>query len=237
MKLARIAMALAAPFLLAGCLLAPGRFTSSLDIRADRSFTFSYQGEVIAFDPGGDMTQELTAAMASGMASATAGEGQKPAVKPATPASSSKAPETPEIRAKREAIAVALLKEEGFRSVRYLGDAKFAVDYRIAGRLDRGFVFPFNSDAGAVIPWLAVEVRKDGTVRVKAAGFGNESSAATGSQVGGPERQSQGAFTLTTDATLVMHNNEGGTVPDDAKKVAWQVTPTSKTVPTAVIRF
>jgi len=153
------------------------------------------------------------------------------------PAHSAKAPEAAEIRARREAVAVALMKEEAFRSVRYLGDAKFAVGYRIAGRLDRGFVFPFNSDAGAVIPWLAVEVRKDGTVRVKAAGFGDESSAAIGSPASGPERQSQGAFTLSTDATLVMHNNEGGTAPGDPKKVVWQVTPASKTVPTAVIRF
>jgi len=71
MRLARIAIAMAAPFLLAGCLLAPGRLASKLDIRADRSFTFAYQGEVIVFDPGGDMTQGLTAAMANGMASAT----------------------------------------------------------------------------------------------------------------------------------------------------------------------
>lgn len=236
MKLARMVVALAASFLLAGCLLAPGRFTSSLDIRADRSFTFAYQGEVIAFDPGGDMTagvKGMASAMGEAMASG-ADEGQKPAMKSVRPAPAAKPLDTAQTRAKREAIVAALLKEEGFRSVRDLGDNKFAVDYLVSGRLDRGFVFPFNSDAGAVIPWLAVEVLKDGTVRVKAAGFGDDSGATMGSPASGPERQARGAFTLTTDATLVMHNNEAGT---QGGKVVWQVTPASKTVPTAVVRF
>lgn len=193
MKISRIVMALAAPFLLAGCILAPGRFTSSLDIRADRGFTFAYQGEVIAHDPGGDMTnamQGMAGAMAQGMATASgpagADEGQKPLNKKAAAAPAKKPAETPESRAKREAVAVALMKEEGFRSARYIGDGKFAVDYSISGKLDRSFVFPFNSDAGSAIPWLAVEVRKDGTARVKAAGFGDDGTAG-----GGTERQSR----------------------------------------------
>jgi hypothetical protein len=52
----------------------------------------------------------------------------------------------------------------------------------------------------------------------------------------GAERE--GSFTLTTDAELVMHNNEEGMFPGPGKKVVvWKVTPTSKIVPTAVIRF
>ena len=52
MKLFRLAALLAAPLLLASCLLSPGKFVSSLDIRKDRSFTFAYQGEIILLDPG-----------------------------------------------------------------------------------------------------------------------------------------------------------------------------------------
>jgi hypothetical protein len=47
----------------------------------------------------------------------------------------------------------------------------------------------------------------------------------------------EGSFTLTTDASLVMHNNEEGAAPGPGTKVVWRVTPTSKTVPTAVVRF
>lgn len=57
-----IALALIAPLVLVGCAFSPGKFVSSLTILADRSFTFSYQGEVIAVD--------LAAAMAKGMGDA-----------------------------------------------------------------------------------------------------------------------------------------------------------------------
>ena len=46
----RLLFILAAPLLLASCLLTPGRFTSSLDLRADSSFTFTYQGEATLAD-------------------------------------------------------------------------------------------------------------------------------------------------------------------------------------------
>lgn len=35
-----------ATFVLAGCLLLPGRFTSAMDLRKDGTFSFSYQGEI-----------------------------------------------------------------------------------------------------------------------------------------------------------------------------------------------
>src|SRR3546814_5206700 len=71
--------------------------------------------------------------------------------------------ETEATVAERRAIAEALSNEVGYRSAEYFGDGKFRVDYAISGRLDRGFVYPVNVDAAAVIPWIAVEVRKDGT--------------------------------------------------------------------------
>src|SRR4051812_8816097 len=49
-RVTRLALALLAPLMLVGCLLAPGKFTSTLTINADRTFTYSYQGEVYAFD-------------------------------------------------------------------------------------------------------------------------------------------------------------------------------------------
>jgi len=51
MKLKRLALALILPLLMSGCFLAPGVFTSSLDLKRDGSFTFAYKGEVIFLDP------------------------------------------------------------------------------------------------------------------------------------------------------------------------------------------
>ncbi|MFL6858055.1 MAG: hypothetical protein ACJ8DZ_01225 [Allosphingosinicella sp.] len=214
MKIARLTTALAAAFLLVSCILSPGKFVSTLDIRKDRSFTFTYVGEVLAMEP-----------------KATDGDG-KPL--PANPG-----PPDADTVAQRKAIAEALSKEEGYRSVQYLGGNKFKVDYSVSGRLDRGFAYPINLDAMAIIPWVAVELRKDGTVRIKAPAFGDMSEAMGQSGMPTPSNAEgrEGSFTLTTDASLVMHNNEEGAAPGPGTKVVWRVTPTSKTVPTAVVRF
>ena len=50
MKIYRLIAALAVPLLLTGCLLSPGKFSSSLDLRRDGSFTFTYVGEIVVTD-------------------------------------------------------------------------------------------------------------------------------------------------------------------------------------------
>lgn len=51
MKPFRLIVALVAPLLLASCFLAPGAFTSSLDIRKSGDFTFAYKGEIVFLNP------------------------------------------------------------------------------------------------------------------------------------------------------------------------------------------
>jgi hypothetical protein len=222
----RLALILAAPLLLVSCLLTPGKFVSTLDIRADRGFTFTYAGEVIATEEKMDDTKACE--MVEGCdPKAVAGE---------------KAKKAADKEAKLRGIAEALQREVGYRSVEYLGERTFRVDYAASGRLDRNFVFPFNSDAAAVFPWIAIELRKDGTARIKAPGFGEDNDMPGAGEMppmGDSSSKRDGTFTLTTDAELVMQNEEGGIQPgpDGSKKIVWRVTPTSKTVPTAVIRF
>ena len=139
--------------------------------------------------------------------------------------------------AQRRAIAEALSKEAGYRSVEYKGGDKYNVDYAMSGKLDRGFAYPINLDATAIIPWIVAEVRKDGTVRVKAPAFGDPSEMLGTGMPAQPAEGREGVFTLTTDAALVMQNNESGLAPGAATKVVWKVTPTSRAVPTAVVRF
>jgi len=206
----RLALLLALPLLLASCLLSPGRFVSTLDIRKDRSFTFTYVGEALA-------------------AETDTSDGKGGPKKPL--------PVTGEDATQYRAVAEALAKEQGYRSVQYVGGRTFRVDYQLSGTLDRGFSYPINLDAMAIIPWIAAEVRKDGSVRIKAPAFGDMTQNAPGGQLPSSAEGREGTFTLTTDATLVMHNNEEGTAGGPATKVVWKVTPTSKTVPTAVIRF
>jgi len=209
MRFARLVVALAAPLLLASCLLSPGRFVSTLDIRKDRSFTFTYVGEVLAAET--NMT-----------------DGKSGPKKPQ--------PVSAEDAVQFRAVAEALSKEQGYRSVQYVGGRTFRVDYQLTGTLDRGFAYPINLDAMAIVPWLAAEVRQDGSVRIKAPGFGDMTQNTPGAPA--PDAAGrEGTFTLTTAANLVMQNNEEGAAAGPPAKVVWKVTPTSKTVPTAVIRF
>jgi hypothetical protein len=212
-----LALALAAPLLLAGCLLTPGKFTSKLVLNADRSFTYSYTGEVYALDPDSTMRSSSD--------------------EKAKPDASKKA----EAEAKNRAIADALSKEAGYRSVRYLGEGKFLIDYQVSGTLTHNFVYPFNVDAQAIVPFVAAELRANGTVRVKAPGFASEAKNQMGPMSGMGDSSGEkldGSFVLETDAEIVSQNNEDGPVTTGARKtITWKVTPLTRDAPTAVLRL
>jgi hypothetical protein len=233
MGFVRFAFAAAAALLLSSCILSPGKFVSTLHIAKDRSFTFTYVGEVILLDPAVAMQQGMQEGMA--VAGEDGDEGGNAAA-PATPPPP--AAETAQQIAEGKAIAEALSKEVGYRSAEYLGEGKFRVDYAMSGRLDRSFVYPVNLDAKSIIPWIVVEVRTDRTARIKAIAFGDpDEGMGSAAKPGDQEKERSGTFTFTTDAELVMQNNEDGMAPGPGTKVVWKVTPTSKTVPTAVVRF
>ena len=252
MTFMRFAFVAAAALMLSSCILSPGKFVSTLHIAKDRSFTFTYVGEVILLDPAAAMQQGMQDGLAGVGAAAEGamtdengdvignsaddivGNSAEPA-RPAAPAA-----ESAQSVAEAKAVAEALSKEVGYRSVEYLGKNKFRVDYSMTGRLDRSFVYPINMDAKSIIPWLVVEVRKDRTARLQAIAFGEQDSSGLGGAGSKPDsgpKERDGTFTFTTDAELVMQNNEEGIAPGPGKKVVWRVTPTSKTVPTAVVRF
>jgi hypothetical protein len=234
MSFMRLAFVAAAALTLSSCILSPGKFVSTLHIAKDRSFTFTYAGEVILLDPASAMQQGMQEGLAgmSDEGAGTEGNMASPAPK-AEPAA-----ETAQQIAEAKAVAEALSKEVGYRSVEYLGRNKFRVDYSMTGRLDRSFVYPVNMDAKSIIPWLVVEVRKDGTARFQAIAFGDQDmDMGAAAKPDSAPKERDGTFTFTTDAELVMQNNEAGMAPGPGKKVVWRVTPASKTVPTAVVRF
>jgi hypothetical protein len=245
--LLRAAGALAAILLLSACLVTPGKFTSTLDIRADRSFTFSYRGEVIASDMG-----EQATTTGSGATDGPQGDDSAYMVPVLWQDDRAKAEERfdqpePVDEKKMQAIAAALMKEKGFTSAHYVGNRKFDIDYAISGTLDHAFLFPFNIDAQIVLPFVAVELRGDDRVRVKAPGFANSFDKAQGPSmgtpsVGGPGEDAaeamDGRFTLTTDAQIVSQNEESGaTDTPRGKQIVWTVTPQTSEAPSATLRL
>ena len=245
-RLSRIALVLLLPCLLVSCVLTPGKFVSTLKIDADRHFTFTYVGEVIALQDD-DMTKGL-GDMSTPTPTDPASSDDDPAPtlqqiafqdkdgdKSASPAAKKAAAD-----AKNRALAAALSKEAGYRKVTYLGDGKFSIDYSISGTLDHGFVYPYNIDAEALFPFIAVELRANNTVRMKAPGYANASES-KGMGMPGMDKSSSaldGVFTLDTNAEIVSQNNEEGPVTTAGRKtITWKVTSLTKDAPSAVLRM
>lgn len=232
--IARFLAALLLPLILTSCVLAPGKFTSTLTVNADRSFSFSYVGEVYSLDlDHAPMEIDKVNAKPSAFHRIAAPEDDSAARKAAT-------------ERRNQAVAEALSKEYGYRKVAYLGEGRFQIDYAVDGKLTHNFVFPFNVDAQAVFPFVAVELRGNGTVRVQAPGFANDQSAMTAMMGGAgdmpgankPGEKMDGTFTLDTDAEIVSQNNENGPVAAGARRrIVWTATPLTKTAPLAVLRF
>ncbi|WP_022683684.1 hypothetical protein [Sphingobium bisphenolivorans] len=241
----RAAAALATSLTLSACLVTPGKFESALDIRADRSFSFTYAGEILASDigeglgslPGTDDPIKGAEPQTSGdsalrIALAKKAEEERFDVK------QGKGDD-----AQMQAIATALSKERGFRSARYVGEHRFEIDYAISGKLTHAFLFPFNSDAEIVLPFVAVELRNDDRVRVRAPGYSSGFDKSRGPAGGGSARDNaakalDGVFTLTTDAEIVSQNQEDGTrdIPL-GKQIVWRVTPQTSEAPAATLRL
>ena len=219
---ARAFVALLLPLAIMSCVLAPGKFVSTLTINADRSFAYTYQGEVCAIDLGKEM--------------ANAGKGSSGDDKPDSADAAKKAAE---FDRKARAIAAALRKEAGYRKVDYAGEGRFVIDYAIAGRLTHNVLYPFNADAEAIIPFIAVELRADGKVRVKAPGFARDSGpSAAPPGMGAPSANAKldGVFTIDTDAEVVSQNSEAGaTTAGGRKRIEWKVSPLTKEAPMAVL--
>ncbi|WP_313808982.1 hypothetical protein [Sphingobium sp.] len=249
----RAAGVLAASLLLSACLVTPGRFESTLDIRADRSFSFTYKGEILASDVGKGLGSAPGDAGDDPIDGATPKDQQsslRTALQPKEQGKVEERFDAPDDKGgndkndeqQMQAIATALMREKGFRSARYMGNHRFEIDYAVSGRLTHAFLFPFNSDAQIVLPFVAVELRGEDRVRMKAPGYSNgydKSQNPMGSSSGDDAAKAlDGTFTLTTNAEIVSQNQEDGArnVPQ-GKQIVWKVTPLTSEAPAATLRF
>ncbi|PHQ63220.1 MAG: hypothetical protein COC10_07305 [Sphingobium sp.] len=240
-RLYRSLGALAGLLALSACLVTPGTFESSLDIRADRSFAFAYKGEILASDMG---KNPLSGATGDEDAASQDGEAESGPTLLQIAAQDEDFSDRGEQSddAQMQAIAAALTREKGFRSARYVGDHKFEIDYAISGRLTHSFLFPFNIDAQIVLPFIAVEMRGEDRVRMKAPGFANgfdksQGPAGMGGASDAAAKALNGRFTLTTDAEIVSQNQEeGAQTVAQGKRIVWTITPLTSDAPMATLR-
>ncbi|WP_240310886.1 hypothetical protein [Altererythrobacter sp. ZODW24] len=196
-KLASRALVVAGmSLLLSACFLMPGKFTSTLDLRNDGTFTYSYDGQIFFLglsklaEMGSDSkSEEFTEeecydddfeereCTLDELANQKM-DWENGASARAENAENEKAmvkamlggldPSDPE---SAQEFADNLSRQRGWDKVEYLGDGMFDVEFNIASRISHDFVFP--SIEGMPVPnyFVMLNRRKDGSIRIDAPGF------------------------------------------------------------------
>ena len=206
--LARLLFVAAAPLLLNGCFLMPGKFASELQVMRDGSFAFSYDGEIQtlalsklaemsaskaeAFSPqcwsdedfeDRECTEEETAQQRAEWEA----NAEKRRAEGAKNVEMMKAmlggidPSSPEAA---QEFAAVLERQKGWEKVAYRGNGLYEVSVRFSGRLDHGFVFPLVERMPNLAPFVTAIARKDNRLRIEAPGFANQDDNAAGSMAG-----------------------------------------------------
>ena len=190
---AAVVVALCA-LLLSACLVLPGKFAATLDLRKDGNFTYTYKGDIVIlgltklaemamaqkpkpeFAPSAcykkdgeterDCTPaEVTAQMKDWQAAQTA-QAEKDArdKELIVKALGGIDPTDPKAAAD---IAARLSGQAGFKRVTYMGNGRYDVDYAISGVLAYDYQFPtIERMMPQVIPFIVLNKRSNGEVRV-----------------------------------------------------------------------
>lgn len=201
-RLIAAATALGLSLLLAACLISPGKFTSTLDVRKDGRFTYTYTGEV--FMLGLSKLAEMGRNTKAVFEPSTCYKDDSMDERPCTKAEldKQKADWEDEQKAKVEKdkkdgemakamfggldpadpkaaqeFADRLSRQAGWKSVTYKGDGLYQVDFAISGKLDHDFTFPTIERFPMANAFVTLVRRNDGSLRIDAPGFGPGSSA------------------------------------------------------------
>lgn len=193
-QFARSAIVAGLALLLTGCLLSPGKFAASLDLRKSGAFTYRYDGQIHllalsklaemgnasdsfepddCYDADFDERECTPAELAEQRAAWDAGAAERKAKK-AREAESMRAmlggidPSDP--KAAHE-LAAKIRRQKGWSRVDYKGDGLFEVAFRIDSRVDHDFLFPTFEGFPMANVFVALTRRGDGTVRIDAPGF------------------------------------------------------------------
>lgn len=260
-RIFRLGISLAAPVLLLGCLLTPGKFGSSLDVAKTGAFTFRYTGEIVLLtnksflgematepeftprcqDDEGTQREcgaEETAEQRKSFDEEQAAREQREAKERAQMAAALGGLD-PGNEATMDEFAARLQREVGWKTVTHRGGGVFDVDYEMSGTLERDFLFPIFPRFDFVVPFVVVTRRDDGAILVRGPGLG-ESGSAAGSPAAGMGNnmsRSEGVFTLLTDAEVATNNSEEGPANVGGKqRIEWRITPLNRTAPEALLR-
>lgn len=264
--------------LAAGCFLLPGKFTSELAVRRDGTFAFSYRGDIHVLalskqaqsELGNDAPFKPVPMCKPETSTDDACSDDSEAIQRETwnntqEAGKAKKQQDAELARQMlggidpsdpraaEELADRMRKQVGWRSVQYVGDGKYIVDFAISGRLDHDFSFPSLERVPAINPFVAIYRRTDGSVRIDAPAFSGSANGgpmaammqSMGGGSGGDKVAPQGVpeldgtFAIVTNGDILANNTDDGPLAtsNGLRRLTWKVTPRTANAPTALIKL
>lgn len=284
----RAALPTIACLALSACFLQPGKFDSTLDLRKDGSFTFSYKGQIYLlalskiaeaaskaeadqkFEPESchdddfndrpctadelaeqkrNWQDQQQKKQAEDKKSAEAMRAMLGGIDPSDPAAAME-------------LADRLRHQAGWRSVSYVGDGLFEVDFALSSKLSHDFSYPTVERFPMANVFVMANRRADGSVRIDAPGFTAQNPAnpmqgamagmlgaaalsdaakkdgasADDAALGMPEVD--GTFRIVTDGEILANNTDNGPQAGAAGKVLqWRITRRTQAAPMALVRI
>lgn len=286
-RLWRAALPALACLALTGCFLQPGKFDSTLDLRKDGTFTFTYKGQIYMlalsklaeeaakadanseFVPqpclDDDLNEHSCSAAELAEQKRTWEEAKQQklqqdqqnretmramlgGIDPADPQAAKQ-------------LAERMQRQAGWRSVNYLGDGLFEVDFAVTSKLTHDFAFPTLEQFPMNDFFVMIVRRQDGTVRIEAPGYspqgaGNPMAALMagmtgGLATGGPGAGSDeaeakiprlpeidGTFRIVTDGQILANNtDEGPHAAAGGQVLQWAVNKRTQAAPMALVKL
>lgn len=191
------ALVAAASLTLSACILSPGVFESTFDLRSDGRFTFTYDGQIHLLalsklaqmsnpaDGGGDFVEtpcwdddfndrECTEEEVSEQREAWEAGAEERRARSEREAESMRQflggidPADPKAA---EELAARLRRQEGWKRVEYRGDGLFEVAFSLSSTMGHDFVFPTIERFPMTNSFVLANFRQGRTVRVEAPGF------------------------------------------------------------------
>lgn len=197
------AMCAGAALLLVGCFLSPGKFDSTLDLRKDGRFTFTYKGEIymlglsrlaeIGAAADNDEFVETICFEEETYAERPCSEGELEQQRSDWEARRVADKEEDERNMKMagvmfggldpsdpkaaEDLAKRLSRQKGWNNVTYKGDGLYEVDFSISSTMTHDFVFPTIEGFMMSNGFVNAAVRTDNVVRIDAPAFSTQATS------------------------------------------------------------
>lgn len=194
----RLLFALAAPLLLAGCFLSPGKFTSELTLEQDGSFAFTYNGEIVflglsklaRMDKGTDVFAPKSCVDEESFEERECSEGELAEQRAEWEAGADERAAKNKEEARQmasflggidptdpqanENLRQLLLRHKGWTKVESKGDGVFDIEYSVAGHLSHDLMFPVIEGAPTTNIFVQAILREGNQVRINAPGFSGD---------------------------------------------------------------